>query len=176
MNQKTKKKLAIVLTILAFLIGGTSLSQGLGNLLESLVGPELLGPYEVVRIVDGDTIIVELDGGEEKLRMIGVDTPESVHNDLEKNVPYGKVSSDYTKDMLEGREVWLEMDVEERDRYGRLLAYVYLDGEMFNRMLLEEGHATIITVPPNVKYAEEFEGLQEEARREGRGLWKEAWK
>lgn len=176
MNKQIKKKLAIALTILTFLIGGTSLSQGVGNLLGSWSDSELLGPYEVVRIVDGDTVIVNINGKDEKLRMIGVDTPESVHNDLEKNVPYGKVSFDYTKDMLEGREVWLEMDVEERDRYGRLLAYVYLDGEMFNRMLLEEGHATIITVPPNVKYAEEFEAIQEEARREGRGLWKEAWK
>ena len=73
--------------------------------------------------------------------------------------------------MLEGKEVEIELDVEERDRYGRMLAYVYLDGEMFNKALLREGHAMVSTYPPNVKYVEEFTALQEKARNEGKGLW-----
>jgi len=108
----------------------------------------LQGPYKVVRVVDGDTIIVDLNGAEERVRLIGIDTPESVHPDKEKNVEYGQIASAFTKDMLEGKQVHLEFDVQERDQYGRLLAYVYLNGEMFNKILLEQGHATVVTYPP----------------------------
>jgi micrococcal nuclease len=133
----------------------------------------LHGPYRVVRVVDGDTVILEIDGSRERVRLIGIDTPESVHPDPEKNVPYGAVAADYTTSMLEGRVVELELDVQERDRYGRLLAYVFLDGDMVNAGLLMEGHATVTTYPPNVKYVEWFVQLQEQAREAGKGLWAE---
>lgn len=125
----------------------------------------------VLRVVDGDTIKVDYNGGEETVRFIGIDTPESVHPDKEKNVPYGKIATAFTKDKLENKKVSLEFDVEERDRYGRLLAYVYLDDKMFNKTLLEEGHAMLATYPPNVKYVDDFTVLQEKAREEGKGLW-----
>lgn len=127
--------------------------------------------YSVVRVVDGDTIIVDLDGTEERVRLIGVDTPESVHPDKSKNVAYGKIASEFTKSMLEDQAVTLEYDVQERDRYGRVLAYVYLDGEMFNKTLLEEGHAKVATYPPNVKYVDAFTAIQEKAREEKKGVW-----
>jgi micrococcal nuclease len=127
--------------------------------------------YVVTRVVDGDTIIVDMDGTEERVRLIGVDTPESVHPDRARNVPYGAVASAFAKDALEGRRVDLEFDAQERDRYGRLLAYVYIDGEMFNKTLLSEGHAQISTYPPNVRYVDTFTRLQTDARERGAGLW-----
>lgn len=126
---------------------------------------------KVNRIVDGDTIIVEFEGKEERVRLIGVDTPESVHPDIAKNLPEGKVASEYTKSKLEGKEVELEFDIQERDQYGRLLAYVWIDGTMFNKTLLEEGYARVSTYPPNVKYVEEFRAIQTKARVNNRGFW-----
>ncbi|MDR1204985.1 MAG: thermonuclease family protein [Peptococcaceae bacterium] len=127
--------------------------------------------YRVTRVVDGDTLVVDVDGTEEHVRLIGVDTPESVHPDKERNVPYGAVASDFTKKLAEDKTVTLELDVQERDRYGRLLAYVYLDGVMLNKTLLSEGHATLATYPPNVRYVDEFTELQAEAREKGAGVW-----
>jgi micrococcal nuclease len=133
----------------------------------------------VTYVVDGDTVHVVLaDGREEKVRFIGVDTPEST-KEVE---PYGMEAAAYTKSRLDGRRVWLEKDVAERDKYGRLLAYVWLsppenDGEaevrakMFNAELLLEGYAQVMTVPPNVKYADLFAELQREAREAQKGLW-----
>jgi micrococcal nuclease len=127
--------------------------------------------YLVTRVVDGDTILIDLDGTEERVRLIGVDTPESVHPNDEKNVPYGEIAAAFTKERLEGKRVRIELDAQERDRYGRLLAYVYTDDEMFNETLLSEGHAQIATYPPNVRYVETFASLQKDARARGIGLW-----
>lgn len=127
--------------------------------------------YLVVKVVDGDTIIVDIDGAEERVRLIGVDTPESVHPDADRNVPYGAIASDFTKEQLQGKRVTLEYDVQGRDRYGRILAYVYLDGKMFNKTLLEEGHAKVATYPPNVKYVDDFTAIQEQAIENKKGVW-----
>lgn len=133
----------------------------------------------VVRVADGDTVRVRLDAGDEvKVRFIGVDTPESTF----QHEPYGKEASRFTKRELLGKRVWLELDVGHRDRYDRLLAYVWtappgprderdLREHMFNARLLVEGYAQMMTVPPNVAYADRFRPLQAEARREERGLW-----
>lgn len=127
--------------------------------------------YKVVRIVDGDTFIITYNGKNQSVRLIGVDTPESV----KPNSPveyYGKEASDYTKSLIEGKNIRLEFDVEDRDKYNRLLAYVYLeDGRMLNEVLIGEGYAQLMTVPPNVKYSEKFVSLQKEARKEKKGLW-----
>jgi micrococcal nuclease len=129
--------------------------------------------YEVSRVVDGDTIIVVFEGKEERLRLIGLDAPESVHSDPERNVLYGTISAEFTKAKLEGQRVTLEFDVQERDQYGRLLAYVYLDGQMFNELLIREGHAKAGTYPPNVKYDEILHEAEEQAREDALGLWEE---
>lgn len=140
-----------------------------------------LTPVRVSRGVDGDTIhVVMPDGTDEKVRFIGVDTPEStVRHD-----PFGKEASDYTRRRLPvGTRIWLETDVGARDRYGRLLAYIWLApptgrgateirAKMFNAQLLEEGYAVLMTVPPNVRYVELFRVLQREARSANRGLWR----
>lgn len=127
--------------------------------------------YTVTRVVDGDTIKVNYNGKVESVRLIGVDTPESVHPDRSKNTPQGKLASEFAKSKLEGKEVILEFDVQERDQYDRLLAYVWIDGEMFNKVLLREGYAQISTYPPNVKYVEAFTKIQNQARENNKGLW-----
>ncbi len=130
------------------------------------------GKYKVNRVVDGDTIKIDFNGKEESLRLIGVDTPESVHSDASKNVPEGKVASDYAKSMLEGKEVAIEFDVQERDQYGRLLGYVWINGQMFNKTLMSEGYAKVATYAPNVRYVDDFTKLQGQARGNKKGFWR----
>lgn len=127
--------------------------------------------YDVIRVIDGDTFVVDLDGTEERVRLIGVDAPESVHPDQSKNVPEGKTASAYMNDLLAGKKIALEFDIQERDKYGRLLAYAYLDGNMVNLLLLESGNARLATYPPNVKYVDRFRKAQEQAQKEKIGLW-----
>lgn len=131
-------------------------------------------PATVVRVVDGDTLVVRADGREETVRLIGVDTPETVHPTIGAQ-PGGPEASAFTKHLLPpGTRVTLELDVQQRDRYGRLLAYVYLpDGRMLNAELLRTGLAQLLTIPPNVRYVDLFVRLQREAREAGRGLWEE---
>jgi micrococcal nuclease len=126
----------------------------------------------VVRVVDGDTIQVRLGGAKERVRLIGIDTPETV----KPNTPvqcYGRAASAEAHRLLDGRTVRLVGDVEPRDRYGRLLAYVYRepDGLFVNAELARRGFARQLTIPPNVRFAERFRRLVAEARDAGRGLW-----
>ena len=126
----------------------------------------------VVRVVDGDTILVSVGGRDERVRFIGVDTPETV----KPNTPvqcFGKKASAYNHGLLDGRVVRLVTDAEHRDRYGRLLAYVYRadDGLFVNAELVRRGYATTLTIPPNVRYADRFRTLAAAARSAGRGLW-----
>lgn len=117
----------------------------------------------VLRVVDGDTIIAKVNGKIEKIRLIGIDTPESVHPDKSRNTEAGIVASNFTKSELLNKDIYLEFDVQQRDKYGRLLAYVYYkDGIMFNKTLLENGYAKIATYPPNVKYVEDFRKISHE--------------
>lgn len=127
--------------------------------------------YDVVRVVDGDTFVIDYNGKNEKVRLIGIDTPESVHPNEEKNTEFGDMVSNYSKKMLTGKNVQIEFDVQQRDKYGRLLAYVYLDGQMYNEVLLENGYAKLATYPPNVKYVDEFTKIQKRARENKMGMW-----
>lgn len=122
----------------------------------------------VARVIDGDTI--QLDDGR-KVRLIGVDTPETVHPQKEVEY-YGKEASDFTKSMLEGKEVYLEYDIQPTDKYGRTLAYIWLsDGTLFNELLVLKGFAQVATFPPNVKYVERFTAAQKQAIEANAGLW-----
>jgi micrococcal nuclease len=134
----------------------------------------------VTRVVDGDTIHVQMpDGTTEKVRFIGVNTPESTT----RHEPYGAEASAYAKRRLpKGLKIWLEVDVALRDKYGRMLAYVWLErpssitpqeirAKMFNAELLIEGYAQLMTIPPDVRYVDVFTPLQAEARDADRGLW-----
>lgn len=133
-----------------------------------------LNKYQVISVTDGDTFKIDYNGEEKKVRLIGVDTPESVSPNKEKNNNYGKEASNYTKEKLAGQYIYLEFDVQQTDKYGRFLAYVYLeDGTMYNKELLEKGYAQVATYPPNVKYVEEFEEIQKQARENNIGFWAE---
>lgn len=134
-----------------------------------------LEKYKVIRVVDGDTLVIEYNGKDEKVRLIGVDTPESVHPDETRNTVFGKEVSNYSKNKLEGNEIQIEFDVQERDKYGRLLCYVYIDGQMYNKLLLKEGLAKVATYPPNIKYVDEFVEIQKQARQDGKGMWQDKY-
>ncbi len=122
----------------------------------------------VKRVVDGDTI--ELDNGE-KVRYIGVNTPESV--DPRKAVEcFGKEASEYNAKLVAGRKVGMVGDVGDTDKYGRLLRYVYLeDGTFVNLKLVQDGYASVMTVPPNVLHQQDFVDAERDARGNKWGLW-----
>jgi micrococcal nuclease len=124
----------------------------------------------VVRAVDGDTIEVRLDGRVEDVRLIGIDTPETV--DPDKPVQcFGPRASRFEHGRVEHRRVRLVFGVERRDVYGRLLAYVYLGPLFVNAELLRRGLARTLAIAPNTRFASRFRTLELEAARAGRGLW-----
>jgi len=130
--------------------------------------------FAVTRVVDGDTFRVD-DGSEKglKIRLIGIDAPEPRNTGTRPKGYFGSESTGYLKQMLTGRRVRLEYDVSRYDRYGRTLAYAWLeDGTFVNAELVKNGYATVMTMPPNVKYAETFTELATKARKQNRGLWK----
>jgi len=107
-----------------------------------------------------------------KVRYIGIDTPET-HHPMRGVEPYGMEAAEANRKLVDGKTVRLEFDVQQLDRYGRTLAYVYLEeGTFVNAWLVEHGYAMVMTVPPNVKHQELFLKLQREAREERRGLWR----
>jgi micrococcal nuclease len=124
----------------------------------------------VERVVDGDTIHVRLGARVEKVRYIGINTPE-VHHPTKGEEPGGREATEVNRRLVEGKRVRLELDVRERDRYGRLLAYVWVGDVMVNAELVRLGFAQVMTIPPNVRYQETLLKLQREARDAGRGLW-----
>jgi micrococcal nuclease len=124
----------------------------------------------VIRAIDGDTIEARIDGREEDVRYIGVDTPETVKPDTPVQC-FGPRASAFNHRLVEGRRVRLVFGVERRDVYGRLLAYVYLGHRFVNASLLRRGLARSLTIPPNDRFAPLFRGLELRAARRGKGLW-----
>ena len=122
---------------------------------------------KVVRVIDGDTI--EIESGR-KVRYIGINTPET-HDPRKPVECFGKQAAAKNKELVEGKEVKLEKDVSETDRYSRLLRFVYIDGIFVNDYLVRQGYAQIDTVSPDVAYAEQFKTAEKEAREYNRGLW-----
>ena len=118
-------------------------------------------------MIDGDTIVV---GPEERVRLIGIDTPESVKPGTPVEC-FAREASAAMKRLVEGKRVRLELDVEKRDRYGRLLAYVYTGDLFVNAEMVRNGYASVATFPPNIRHVDELVRLQREARQAGRGLW-----
>jgi endonuclease YncB( thermonuclease family) len=146
--------------------------------------PSSLVPATVVRVVDGDTLVARLgDGRLTRVRLIGVDTPEvhdadklrreaeSAGRDTATIRALGVRATQFTKKHLVGRRIEIERDVTALDRYGRTLAYVWLGDELYNLVLVREGYAKLITLPPNVKYAGTLAACYRAARAGRRGLW-----
>jgi micrococcal nuclease len=140
----------------------------------------------VVRVIDGDTLKISYGDQEENIRLIGIDTPESQANkkakrdaartgdDIQLILSQGREATNYVKGLVKpGDSVQIEFDVQERDRYTRLLGYVHLsDGKMLNEEIVRAGFANLMTIPPNVKYQKVFLEAYEAARENKRGLWK----
>ncbi|KKI93966.1 nuclease [Bacillus sp. SA1-12] len=125
----------------------------------------------VTRVVDGDTVHVTVNGKEETARLLLVDTPETVHP-TKQIQPFGPEASSFVKELLHDANVELEMDIGERDKYGRLLVYLYVNGEMVNQLLLEKGLARVAYVfEPNTKYVDDFYEIQKRAQQKGIGIW-----
>lgn len=141
----------------------------------------------VREVTDGDTLRVSFQGKSERLRLIGIDTPENKPNeralkfsrknnqDLEIIIALGKKAAGFVRQILPAdTALRLEFDVEKRDRFGRLLAYAYLpDGRMLNEVIISSGFAYPLSVPPNVRYSARFRSGFDDARRARRGLWKQ---
>ena len=167
----------IIIAAVAYLFGGESVLNFSGN----EPGNQDFVQAVIVRAVDGDTAVVKVDGQERRVRFLGVDTPETVH----PNKPvqfFGKEASNFTKESLNGRRVWLEYDANPQDRYGRHLAYIWLNNpktinessireNMFNAKLLLGGYAKVMIIKPNKRYESEFKKFQEEARNKKLGVW-----
>ena len=173
-----KAIIILVITALAYFIGGGGLFlNDAGN----EAGNQDFVAGIVVRAVDGDTAVVKVDGQERRVRLLGVDTPETVH----PNKPvqfYGKEASNFTKESLNGKRVWLEYDSNPQDRYNRHLAYVWLANpktinestireSMFNARLLLGGYAKVMIIKPNKRYEAEFRKFESEARQAKLGVW-----
>lgn len=140
---------------------------------------------KVLKVTDGDTLQVEYSGKKESIRLIGIDTPESKanlkaqrdakrsHDDIKTITQLGQKAWRFVQSKVKpGDKVALEFDVEPRDRYRRLLAYVYLkDGTMLNELIVQQGYANLMTYPPNVKHVERFKTAYKDARQNQRGLW-----
>jgi micrococcal nuclease len=127
-------------------------------------------PAYVYQTVDGDTVKVKINNREETIRMILVDTPETKHPSKPEQ-PFGKEASEFTRNTLLNKHVDIELGIQERDKYGRLLAYIYIDGKMFNKMLVEKGLARVAVFPPNTKYLDEFKALESKAKQQAIGIW-----
>jgi micrococcal nuclease len=127
----------------------------------------------VVRVVDGDTVHVRVGERLEKVRYIGVNTPE-VHHPRKREEAGGREAHAVNRRLVEGKRVRLELDVQSHDRHGRLLAYVWTGGTMVNAELIRLGYAQVMTIPPNVRHQALFLRLQRAAREAGRGLWRGA--
>ncbi len=139
----------------------------------------------VTRIIEGDIIQALYGGVEKRIRLIGIDTPESRVNwkakkyanmsehDLKTIIEMGTKAKAYVDGLVKrGDLITIEFDVQERDKYGRLLGYVYLsNGKMLNEEIVKAGYAIIMTIPPNVKYKDRFIGAYQEAEEDKRGLW-----
>lgn len=129
----------------------------------------------LMRVMDGDTIRVIVDGVEERVRYIGIDTPELNVSSTATPDPYAEAATAANARLVSGARVVLEKDVSERDRYGRLLRDVWIENdgvwELVNLALVSEGFAQVSTYPPDVKYADALLAAQADARAEGRGLW-----
>lgn len=162
------KRMIIILALL-FILTGCELF----DLLEDgkpADGRELV---TIERVVDGDTVIVHLeDGSRERVRLLLIDTPESVKPDTEVQ-PFGEEASDFAKEQIQaGEKVELERGNPDRDDYGRILAYIWVDDMMVNQLLIEEGYARVAFVyEPNTKYLEELEKAQQEAQENGENIW-----
>ncbi len=172
------QRLLFVILVFLFAVTNVSCYSNSGNRKIEIVDSTTINQNKyltITKVVDGDTFWID-NGTEkgEKIRLIGIDAPESRNVAKKKKGYYGEEAKEYLTNLLKDKKVRLEYDVMKTDRYGRTLAYAYLEnGTFINAELVKNGYAVIMTLPPNVKFADEFVKLQQEARKNNRGLWNE---
>ncbi len=159
----TRSRVVVVAILAAASLGGWRLGQA---------RRAATAEWTVVDVVDGDTIDVARGDDTDTIRLLGIDTPET-HHPTKPVECFGPEASAFTDEQLRGRSVRLEADIEGRDRYGRRLAYVIVDGERFNDELLRRGFARLLVIEPNHAHARTMLREELEAKRDGRGLWGE---
>lgn len=172
LNKKQRKLLASAILSLILLAFGYQLTEN--GQLEKLNVPSTPGHYQVTSVEDGDTLTVNMNGTSERVRLIGIDTPET--QDPRKPVQcFGKAATAFTRQLIGSSSVRLEHDPlsSNRDRYDRLLRYAYLpDGRLVQAEILREGYGFAYTSFPFTK-SDQFLQLQKEAREQNRGLWQQ---
>ena len=162
----TRSRVVVVVILAAASLGGWRLGRA---------HRAATAEWTVVNVVDGDTIDVARgpDGRDtDTVRLLGIDTPET-HHPTKPVECFGPEAASFTEEHLAGRSVQLEADIEQRDQYGRRLAYVVLDGERFNDELLRRGYARLLVIEPNHAHARTMLREELDAKRAGRGLWSE---
>ena len=166
----TKRQIDKLITVIASLLLVAIFGYGAAS---SPVPSLQAGEYQVINVADGDTVSVKTGtGATETIRMIGIDTPET-HDPRKEVQCFGRAASEKSKELLDGKIIRLETDPsgDNRDKYKRLLRYVYLqDGTFINQYLVQQGYAFAYTVFPN-QYLESFRAWEREARENNRGLW-----
>jgi len=169
MNKKRTKLRRVNLIAVIFFI----LASGFYMVNEkySLLGGQRPDEFVTVTAVhDGDTVSVIFNKKREKVRLIGIDAPEIGQK------PWGEEAKNFLEGLLKSSDwkVRLEYDVDRRDKYGRILAYLWTsDGKMINLLMVKDGAAMLFTFPPNIKYVNELRAAQQEARNKGTGIWRE---
>lgn len=169
-NRKSKK--SIVSIIAALLIAAVAYYFNIDLFEEEQVKGDRI-PVELVRTIDGDTIKVMYEGEERNIRYLLIDTPEIDHKNPENTEPFAVEAMERNDELLSRGQVAIEFDVGDReDKYGRLLAYIYVDGKSVQKTLLDEGLARVAYVlEPNTKYEDEFNEAANEARKAKKGVW-----
>lgn len=175
-KRKQKRITQAIISVVILLLLGFLQKQGIIEInpqpAQQAATAHAPGTYAVAKFDDGDTIVVDMDGKKETIRFIGVDTPET-HDPRKPVQCFGKAASAYTKQLIGTNRVRLEADPtnSNRDRYDRLLRYIYLpDGTLVNKKIIEDGYGFALTAFPFTKM-EEFRQAQKEARENNRGLW-----
>ncbi len=160
----TRSRVVVVAILAAASLGGWRLGQA---------RHAATAEWTVVRVVDGDTIeVARGENDTDTVRLLGINTPET-HHPTKPVECFGPEAAAFTEEHLAGRSVQLEDDIEARDRYGRRLAYVVVDGERFNDELLRGGYARLLVIEPNYAHARTMLSEELDAKRAGRGLWSE---
>jgi endonuclease YncB( thermonuclease family) len=175
MASNTKKLLIVLVAILIFVFGfwagfefcreNIVVTVPFGNSPEQVA--DYVGMYKVARVIDGDTIEI---GGGEKVRYIGMDSPEMAQDGKPEEC-WAQKALEKNRELVSGKIVELRKDVSDRDKYGRLLRYVFVDGLFVNSELVREGFAKMANFPPDVRYQDEISAAETQAQKNKAGLW-----
>lgn len=179
-NQKLSKGRIFALAViiigviaLVFFFSGYSSGELMDfKFLDSLFSDVTENGFKVTKVIDGDTLVVDLHDRETTIRLIGVDTPETSDPDEDKNCAYGQTASQYLKDRLEGEYVDIEYDMDTKDSYGRTLAYIYIGNEMLNETLIKNGYGVYSSFTSDThRYDSRFIQAQKYAQENKLGMW-----